>query len=70
MRVDCIARNVIDQIGLEDYGLASDVDREEAKTRGDDLVELVGVLRCIEDRNSGSLRPVDPNDTWAEGKES
>src|SRR5271157_152663 len=52
MRVDCIARNVIDQIGLEDYGLISDVDREESKTRGDDLVKLVGVLRCIKDCNS------------------
>jgi len=58
MRVDCIARNVIDQIGLEDYGLISDVDREEPKTRGDDLVELLGVLRCIKDCNSGPLRPV------------
>src|SRR5271165_6968143 len=60
MRVDCIARNVIDQIGLEDYGLISDVDREEMKTRSDDLVKLVGVLRCIKDCNSGPLRPVVP----------
>src|SRR5271157_2667987 len=58
MRVDCIARNVIDQIGLKHYGLVSDVDREESKTRGEDLVELVGVLRCIKDCNSGPLRQV------------
>ena len=32
------------------------VDREEAKTRGKDLVELLGVLLCMEDRNSRSLR--------------
>jgi hypothetical protein len=55
MRVDCIARNVIDQIGFEDYRLASDVMREEAEARGEDLVELLGVLLCIKDRNSGSL---------------
>ena len=58
MGVDCVARNVIDQIGLEEHRLASDVDREEAKTRGEDLVELLGVLLCMEDRNSGSLRPL------------
>src|SRR5271165_7493386 len=58
MGIDDIARYVIDQIGLEDYGLVSDIDRKESKTRGDDLVELVGVLRCIKDCNSGPLRPV------------
>ena len=56
MGVDCIARNVIDQIGLEDYRLASDVNREEAEARGEDLIKLMGVLLSIEDRNSGSLR--------------
>jgi len=56
MRVDGIARNVIDQIGFEDYRLASDVKREEAEARGEDLVELLGVLPCIKDRDSGSLR--------------
>ena len=56
MRVDCIARNVIDQIRFEDYRLASDVNREEAEARGEDLVKLLGVLLCIKDRNSGSLR--------------
>src|SRR5208337_5072127 len=56
MRVDCVFRNVIDQIGLEHYGLVSDVDREESKTQRDDPVEFVGVLRCMEDRNSRSLR--------------
>jgi len=54
--VDCIARNVIDQIGFEDYGLASDVKREEAEARGEDLVKLMGVLLSIEDRNSRSLQ--------------
>jgi hypothetical protein len=29
--------------------------REEAEARGEDLVELLGVLLCIKDRNSGSL---------------
>ena len=41
MRVDCIARYVIDQIGLEEHRLASDVDREEAETRGKNLVKLL-----------------------------
>ncbi len=57
MRVDCIARNVIDQIGFEDYRLASDVDWEESETRGNDLIELLGVLLDMEDSYSGSLRP-------------
>src|ERR1019366_3887840 len=56
MSIDCVARNVIDQIGLEDYRLALDVDREEAKARGEDLVKLLRVLLRIEDRDSGSLR--------------
>ena len=57
MRVDCIARNVIDQIGLEDYRLASDVDWEESETRGNDLIELLGVLLDMEYSYSGSLQP-------------
>ena len=56
MGIYCIARNVIDQIGLEDYRLASDVDREETEARGENLVELLGVLLRMEDRNSRSLR--------------
>src|ERR1039458_5490769 len=56
MRVDCVARNVIDYVGLEDYRLAPDVDREEAEARGENLVKLLGVLLSMEDRNSGSLR--------------
>ena len=58
MGVDRIAGNEIDQVGLEDHGLASDVDREEAKSRGKDLVELLGVLVCIEDRDSRSFQSV------------
>jgi hypothetical protein len=42
--IDCVARNVIDQVGLEDHGLAADVDREEAKPYGEGLVKLLGVL--------------------------
>jgi len=53
--IDCVARNVIHQIGLEDHGLACHVDREEAKTYGKELVEFLGVLLCMEDRNSRSL---------------
>ena len=41
MCVDRIAGDEIDQVGLEDYGLASDVDREEAKSRSKDLVEIL-----------------------------
>jgi hypothetical protein len=41
MRVDCIARNVIDQVGFEDHGLALDVERKETEARGEDLVELI-----------------------------
>src|SRR5271165_5041633 len=54
--INCIARNVIDQVGLEDHGLASHVDWEQAKTRGEGLVKLLGILVCIQDRNSRSLR--------------
>jgi hypothetical protein len=39
--IDCVARNVIDQIGLEDNRLAADVDREEAETCSKNLVEPV-----------------------------
>jgi len=47
MGVNCIAKNVIDQGGFEHYRLASDIDREEAEARGEDLIELLGVLlRC------------------------
>ena len=58
VRIDCIARKVIDQVGLEDHRLAADVDREESKTGGEDLVQLLGVLLDMENRNSGSLRPL------------
>jgi hypothetical protein len=40
MGIDGVAGNVVDQIGLEDYGLISDVDRKKAKTSGEDLIEL------------------------------
>src|SRR5271166_6068511 len=56
MRVDCIARNVIDQIGFDDYRLVSDIKREEAEARGEDLFKLMGVLLSIEDRDSRSLQ--------------
>ena len=69
MRVDCIARNVIDQVGLEDHRLASDVDREEAESRGEDLVKLLGVLLRHRGSRLGIASVVDPNDIWAEEKE-
>jgi len=56
MGVDGVAGNVIDQIGLEDYGLISDVDRKKAKTIGEDLIQLLGVLLGMENRNSRSIR--------------
>ena len=56
MGVDGVAGNVIDQIGLEDYGLISDVDRKKAKTIGEDLIQLLGVLLGMENRNSGPIR--------------
>ena len=58
MGVDRIAGNEIDQVGLEDYGLASDVDREEAKRRRKELVELLRVLVRIEDRDAGTFQSV------------
>jgi hypothetical protein len=57
MSVDGVAGNVIDQVGLEDYRLVPDVDSEEAEASGEDLIEMLGVLLHIEDRNSGPLRP-------------
>jgi len=56
MGVDCIARNVIHQIGLKNHGLAGHVDREEPKAYGKELVELLRVLLCMENRDSGSPR--------------
>jgi len=56
MGIDGVAGNVVDQIGLEDYGLISDVDRKKAKTIGEDLIQLLGVLRGMENRNSRSIR--------------
>ena len=52
MRVDCIAGNVVDQIRLEDYRFISDVDRKEPQARGKDLIKLLVVLLCMQDRNS------------------
>jgi hypothetical protein len=56
MGIDCVARNVIHQIGFEDHGLACHVDREEAKTFGKELVELLGVSLRMDNRDSGSPR--------------
>jgi hypothetical protein len=36
--------NEIYQIGLEDHGLTSDANWEEAKARSEDLVEVVGIF--------------------------
>jgi hypothetical protein len=58
MRVDCIAGNVIDYVGLEEHRLASDNNRKEAEACGENLIKLLGVLLRIEDRDSGSLRSV------------
>ncbi len=47
MGIDCVAWNVIHQIGLQDHGLACHVDREEAKTGGKELVNtVVERLQC------------------------
>ena len=56
MGIDGVAGNVIDQVGLEDHGLISDVDRKKAKTIGEDLIQLLGVVLGLENRNSGSIR--------------
>ena len=47
MGIDGVARNVIDQIGFEDYRLASDVKGEEAEASGEDLIKLMGVVPFI-----------------------
>jgi len=52
MGIDGVAGNVIDQIGLEDYGLASDIDRKEPQTGREDLIKLLGVVLCVQDGNS------------------
>ena len=56
MGIDCIAGNVVDQVGLEQHRLASDVNRKEAEACGENLIKLMGVVLSIEDRDSGSLR--------------
>ena len=55
MGIDCIAWNVVDQVGLEQHPLASDVNRKEAKACGENLIKLMGVLLHMDDRNSGAL---------------
>ena len=52
MGIDCIARNVIDQIGLQDHRLALDVDRKESQTGSEYLVNLLGVLLYVQDCDS------------------
>ena len=42
----------IDQVGLEDYSFASDVDWEEAKSCGKEPVKGLGVFVRIEDRDA------------------
>ena len=56
MGIDGVARNVIDQIGLEDYGLISDVERKKPETIGEDLIQSLGVLVSMENCNSRSIR--------------
>src|SRR5271165_1051579 len=56
MGIDCIAWNVVDQVGLEQHRLASDVNRKEAQASGENLIKLMGVLLSIEDRDSRPLR--------------
>jgi len=56
MCIDCVARNVIDQIGFENYGPVLDVYQEEAQTRGQDLLKLLGVLLCMKNCDSGSFQ--------------
>src|SRR5271166_3027362 len=56
MGIDCIAWNVVDQVGLEQHRLASDVNRKEAEACGENLIKLMGVVLSIEDRDSGPLR--------------
>src|SRR5208337_3243282 len=56
MGIDCIAWNVVDQVGLEQHRLASDVNRKEAEACGENLIKLMGVVLSIEDRDSRSLR--------------
>src|SRR4029077_6684238 len=50
--VDCIARNVVDQIGLEHDCLALNVDRKEPKTRGEYLINALGISLDVENRNA------------------
>jgi hypothetical protein len=52
VRVDGIAGSVVHQIGLQDYGLASDIDRKEPQTGREDLIKFLGVVLCVQDRNS------------------
>ena len=48
MCIGCITRRVINQVWLQDHGLACDVDREEAKSCWKDLVQLLGTLLSFE----------------------
>src|SRR5664280_1166844 len=54
--IDCIAGNVIAEVGCEEHFLASDINRKETEACGENLIKLLGVLLRIEDRDSGSLR--------------
>jgi hypothetical protein len=50
--VDGIVGKVINQIGLEDDRLALDVDWKEGQTGREELVNLLGVLLHVQDRDS------------------
>jgi len=53
--VDGISWEVIDQIGLEHYRLATNIEREKLQSRSKNLVEFLGVLLRVQDRDSRSL---------------
>ena len=50
--VDCIAGDVVDQIGLKDDSLALNANPKEPKTGGEDLVNPLRILLDVQDRDS------------------
>jgi hypothetical protein len=50
MRVDCIARRLVDQIGLENDSFPSDVDPKKPQASLQNLIQLLAVLVCVENR--------------------
>ncbi len=49
MCIDHVPREIVDQVGFEDYRFSSNIERKESQTGREDLIYLLGVLVGVED---------------------